>query len=796
MAKKTIESFSLPINSELHAPLLAIDALTKVLAENYKDHIGNIGLTMLKQIEDNSNKMKKLLDDLVETFLIEKRRHEKEYGEILDKIVMNEKRYCSLLENSEDGIIILSQEAKATYVSPTITKMLGYSEDELLMMDIYTIMHPDDFLPLGNIMVQVMANPGLPIKGHTGRMMHKDGSWRWIEAVATNMLHDPLINGIIDNFRDITAKKNLEDLLHKANSLARIGNWEFGMQTKNIYWSPVTKELHEVRSDFIPNIHNALNFYKEGYSRDTFHHAVTAAIESFIPFDMEAQIITAKGNERWIRIICEVETLTGKCIRLYGSFQDIDASKKAELKIAKAYQEKKTILESIGDGFYALDDNWVITYWNKAAENFLGRKREEVVGKNIWEEYPDIIDTIFYTQYQKAFKEKTIQQFEAYYATLNVWAEVSVYPASKGLSVYFRNITQRKHAEELLRISQSNLKIIIENTDATIYSLDKDLRYIVFNQKLEKSLKEVFDLTIQPGDMVYEFLEKLNPSEAREWQKIYAKALDGEIVKFEKVFNVGETDNYVSFSIHPIMENDKIIGVTCYAIDITQRKKAETELIELNEQLRNLSSHLQTIREDERKNIAREVHDELGQQMTSLKMDIEWIMNMTTDNRPSVKQKMISMLEMTYEAIRTIRRIIISLRPGILDDLGLEAAIEWQAMEFEKNTGITCQFHSVLVKENFSSEINTAVFRIFQESLTNITRHAQATQAVAYLYEKNAELILEVKDNGIGISDDRKNNKLSFGLMGMKERAGILNGTFDISRQNSNGTIVILKIPI
>lgn len=154
------------------------------------------------------------------------------------------------------------------------------------------------------------------------------------------------------------------------------------------------------------------------------------------------------------------------------------------------------------------------------------------------------------------------------------------------------------------------------------------------------------------------------------------------------------------------------------------------------------------------------------------------------------------MLEMVNEAIRTIRRIITSLRPGILDDLGLEAAIEWQAKEFEQRTGITCTLETNIDKEKLTPNINTTVFRIFQETLNNIVKHAKATSITANLYEKNNALILEIIDNGIGISDERKNNKTSFGLLGMKERAAMLHGDIQIIKMPLNGTSVNLKIPL
>jgi signal transduction histidine kinase len=220
------------------------------------------------------------------------------------------------------------------------------------------------------------------------------------------------------------------------------------------------------------------------------------------------------------------------------------------------------------------------------------------------------------------------------------------------------------------------------------------------------------------------------------------------------------------------------------------------ELQELNDRLHNLTSYLQTVREEERTNIAREVHDELGQQMTSLKLDIAWMKDNIDPESTHLIEKNDNMLVKINKAIRTVRKIITTLRPGVLDDLGLVAAIEWQANEFEQRTGIVCVLRTRMSRETFSEEINIAIFRIFQEALNNVLRHAEATKVRAKLYEENNLLVMEIIDNGVGITDERKNNKTSFGLLGMKERMAMLQGSFEISKLMLGGTRVKVEVPL
>lgn len=227
-----------------------------------------------------------------------------------------------------------------------------------------------------------------------------------------------------------------------------------------------------------------------------------------------------------------------------------------------------------------------------------------------------------------------------------------------------------------------------------------------------------------------------------------------------------------------------------------ERKRAEDKLRRSLEQLRALSVYLQYVREDERIRISRQVHDELGQALTGLKMDLYWLANRLPKKFRSVHDKTKAMSAHIDATIQTVRRIATELRPGILDDLGLVAAIEWQAQEFQKRTGIECVVNSDLKDTILDQDLNTAFFRIFQETLTNIIRHAQATRVEVHLQQEESTLILEVKDNGRGISEAELNDTRSIGVLGMRERAALLQGELQISGVPGQGTNVTVRIPL
>lgn len=228
-----------------------------------------------------------------------------------------------------------------------------------------------------------------------------------------------------------------------------------------------------------------------------------------------------------------------------------------------------------------------------------------------------------------------------------------------------------------------------------------------------------------------------------------------------------------------------------------ERRRAQEQLRESHEQLRALSVYLQHVREEERTRIAREVHDELGQALTSCKLDISILANKLPGNLSPLKDKARALSAHIDATIQTVRRIATELRPGILDHLGLIAALEWQANEFQTRTGIKCVVRTDLQEPVMTPDLATAFFRIFQETLTNIIRHAGATHVMVHLKEATGRIILEVKDNGRGISPEEISNSRSMGLLGMKERAALLGGAFKIGPgPGGKGTLVTVSIPL
>jgi PAS domain S-box-containing protein len=229
--------------------------------------------------------------------------------------------------------------------------------------------------------------------------------------------------------------------------------------------------------------------------------------------------------------------------------------------------------------------------------------------------------------------------------------------------------------------------------------------------------------------------------------------------------------------------------------EIERREDSEIALRGAYEQLRRVAARLEAVREEERVGIARELHDELGQSMTALKLDLRWLENTLAPDQ-AVSARIEEMRETIDASINTIRRISSDLRPNMLDELGLVPAIEWKAQDFAQRTGIECYVDLMTDDPPVTPERATAIFRILQEALTNVIRHAHATRVDVMLHPENNRLTLKVHDNGSGMDENTLTNVKSLGILGMQERAVVVGGELDLKSEANNGTTLTLRIPL
>lgn len=390
-------------------------------------------------------------------------------AEILRK--QQEEEMLLLFESSPDILAIVSANGHFSKVNPAFCNLLGYSAEEITQTPFVEFLHPDD-LNATKVVYNESISGENSANNFINRYKTKAGNYVWIAWSSSNLFGD---EGYAFAYgRNITDFIELQRLLDSATKLAKVGGWELDLSTKNngsIYWSKITKEILEVPEDYQPTLADSLNFYK-GESETKIKSAFKNLIEFGNEFDLELQTTLKSGKTKWVRSIGQAECLNGQYVKFYGSYQDIDKQKKVELELLDAFEENNRILESIGHGFMALDLDWKVTYWNKHAEVSLNTSKENAMGKNLWELFPDSIDSNSYREYARAIKDNISVHFEDYHPLTDTWFEANAYPSEKGISIFFRDISDRKKAELQIQESERRYSDIFHLSPQPMWIID------------------------------------------------------------------------------------------------------------------------------------------------------------------------------------------------------------------------------------------------------------------------------------------------------------------------------------
>lgn len=364
------------------------------------------------------------------------------------------------------------------------------------------------------------------------------------------------------------------------------------------------------------------------------------------------------------------------------------------------------------------------------------------------------------------------------------------------------NITEQKGTERALLESNDLNRRIIEAVPAGIVQVATDGAIRMANGHAQRilglRLDELTKLYVADFD-TKTIWEDGTPCEPKDYP--VSKCLATGKPQPGVILGVRRRDGQTSwgiFSAIPMRDpkSGTLSGTMVTFIDITEQKRTEVELENSRQQLRDLSTHLQTILEEERTRLSREIHDELGQQLTILKMELAWLRKQLPRKENLLRQRTQSMTKLVDATIRGVRKISAEMRPVVLDDLGLTAAMEWQVEEFKNRTGLRCQFTARPEEITLDRDRSTTVFRIFQETLTNIIRHAHADEIQVRLEKVEDHLCLEVRDNGRGITEGQIANSKSLGLLGIRERARLWGGTVNIQGAPGKGTTLSVQIPL
>jgi PAS domain S-box-containing protein len=609
--------------------------------------------------------------------------------------------------------------------------------------------------------------------------------------------------GLVGSVHDITERKKVEDELLRSNIrfelIARTTNdalWEWEFQSNKAWGNEMHQQLYGLEPfDPVPGQDEWRNrIHPE--DRDKVIASYQAAMASGKNIWLsEYRFLSAKNNMITIYDRTYIQRDDkGKPIRMMGSMMDISVLKKAEQEIMKGKELADKIIDSLPGVFYFYDSDGNFIRWNSQFEKVTGYSADEISKMSATEFFREE-DREYITEKIAGVFSQGVNEAEARLKTKS--GEVIPYyfkavlitldgkPCLLGSGV---DMSERVKMEEELRLSERKYRSLVEQAADAIIIFTQEGWIVDTNptstkllgyNRAELTSRKLTDIMfaddVANDPIIYDLLGKGDSIIKR--RRFRAK--DGRAIPVE---------------VHSKkLPDGRYLGMIR---DLTERIEAERQLQESYRQIRELTGHLQNIREQERSHIAREIHDELGQQLTVLKMDVSWLNKKVGAGDEEIKSKLKSLTAMLDGTVKTVRRISSELRPSLLDDLGLVAAIDWHLREFENRSGVHTDFSEPEGDLDLTDTVKTGIFRIFQESLTNVARHAEARSVKVDLHRDNGSIVLRIEDDGKGFNKLQANSRRTLGILGMKERTTMMGGTYDISSESGKGTVVVVSVPV
>ncbi len=532
------------------------------------------------------------------------------------------------------------------------------------------------------------------------------------------------------------------------------------------------------------------------------------AIQKGDPYTAEYRLRRSDGTYHWHQVAAvPVLDSNGQIHKWVGTWINIGDRKETERRMG----ELVSIIRNSQDAIIGKTLEGIVTSWNQGAERLFGYRAEEMIGQPITQLIPE----------ERREEETNIlaqilvgERFDHYETVRRhkdghlVDVSLTVSPIRDaggrliGASKIARDITERKKSEKSLQESQARFEAVIASAMDAIITIDETQRVMLFNAAAERMFG------CAASEAIGRSLDRFIPSRLREAHNAHVRAFATTGVTSRAMGKFGDLvalrADGREFPIEASISQAEVAGAKlCTVIlrDITERKEAESALSRSEGELRALTAKLQRAREEEAIRIARELHDQLGRSLTSIKMDLLLIEKIASgqplaEEIHAINEKAKMMLESIDDTVHVVRRISTELRPGILDDIGLAAAIEWQANDFQRRSAVSCIVNVPEDDLEISREQATAFFRIFQEILTNVARHSKAERIWVHLGAQEGEVVLEVEDDGVGIAPEALSQPHALGLVGMRERAAIFEGQVEIAGTPGKGTTVIVRMPI
>ena len=722
----------------------------------------------------------------------------------------NEK-YASLV-NSVDGIVweADAQTFEFSFVSKQAERLLGYPTQMWIESASFWAnhMHPDD----REQAVHYCQSCTLDKKSHEFeyRMIAADGSIVWLHDIVTVVVENGLPVKLRGIMIDITQKRNADELILKANARFQF----ISKATSDIVWDwEISDEPDVDKGWYNDNYYKILGIEKkkefmwtrEWYSRvhpDDFGKVKESLEKALAGTETQwrEEYRYAKADGTYLHFFDRgliMRNSDGKAYRIIGSMVDMTAIYQAQNEVAESENRLRTIFDSEPECIKLVGKKGELLDMNPAGLAMIEADNlEQVKGK--------LIINIVTPEYQKQFAELSDLVFEGKSGKLEFeiqglkgrsrWVETNAVPFRNtngeiiSLLGITRDITEKRKIEIALRQNEEKYRTLVEQ------AADAIALYDASGKLLDTNTGATNLLGYTKGELVGMHLNEILTDDELKINPVRYDVLQQGISTIKQRGMRKKDGSIVETEVRSQQLPDgRFLSVIR---DLTERIEKERELTASYESIRKLTGHIQNIREEERTHIAREIHDELGQQLTVLKMDVSWVRKKVGSSDQLLQDKLNDLIIMLDETVKSVRRISSDLRPSILDDLGLVAAMEWQLGEFEKRSSINTGFIHSGDDLQLPDSIRTALFRVFQESLTNIVRHSEAEFVTVSITIEDSNLILSISDNGKGFDMHKAAEKKTLGILGMKERITMVGGEYKIESLLDKGTEVIVQIPL
>ncbi len=715
----------------------------------------------------------------------------------------------SVITNANDSVLITKAEPQGeegpiiVYVNEAFTKMTGYKSEEVIGKTPRILQgknsDKDQLRELGKAMKN-WESAELTIINYK-----KNGEEFW-----NNFSISPLAdqNGLFTHWiaieKDVTERVNGEKRLKENEERLRLslqaaqqGLFDINLQTG----TAIVNDQYAQMLGYDPaNFTESLSFWLErihpGDLKETSNFFQSHLKGDSEVFEFEFRQKTKDNNWKWILSLGKIVEYDndGKPLRMLGTQTDITERKKTEEALKLSEEQYRTLVEQASDGIFIADAHGKFINVNPSACNLSRYSEAELLQMTIFDfaVTEDLERHPFHFEALKKGQSVITERFMKGRDGVIRDIEVTAKQLSDGrLLAFIRDISARKNVEREI-IKEKNLSdSIINSLPGIFYLFNKQGKYLRWNKNFETvtgySKAEIYFL--KPIDIIVDDEKNM----VRDCISMAYKKGANSIQAFLLPKSKEKIPYYFKGVAIDYEGQSCIVGV---GIDFSERVRVQQEIEETSVKLRELTAHLLDVREEERKRIGREIHDELGQQLTAIKMDVSWIDKQTKEDNALVKSKLKNIIHLLDESNQSIRRILNELRPYILDNYGLSEAIMWLGEQFTENTGVPVLCSTDEFEGKLPETVATCIFRIYQEALTNITRYAGAKEVRTLLKIYDNSLCLSVEDDGKGFVPNIHRMEKKFGILGMKERVYALGGNFEITSGLGVGTKIVVALPL